>query len=281
MNPDLRAAIAVEFQKCSMDYVYATKKYLKIEHPLKGKIPFHLFPFQEKTLTELQKHRFNVVLKSRQMGISTLLAADSLLKMLFNENFKVLVIATTQDVARNLVHKVKVMHENLPVWMRGKIVDNNKLSISFKNGSSIKAVSSSAHSGRSEALSLLIIDEAAFVDRIDTIWGAALPTLSTGGSATLLSTPNGIGNLFHKIWEEAESGLVTEGLEPFNPIKLKWDLHPERNQAWRDQQTYALGERIASQECVSGDTLITIRNNETLEIETITIFELENRLKNE
>lgn len=159
MNPDLRAAIAVEFQKCSMDYVYATKKYLKIEHPLKGKIPFHLFPFQEKTLEELQKHRFNVVLKSRQMGISTLLAADSLLKMLFNENFKVLVIATTQDVARNLVHKVKVMHENLPVWMRGKIVDNNKLSISFKNGSSIKAVSSSAHSGRSEALSLLIVDE--------------------------------------------------------------------------------------------------------------------------
>lgn len=156
---NIKDAIKAEFQKCSTDYVYATKKYLKIEHPMKGKIPFHLFPFQERTLSELQNHRFNIILKSRQMGISTLLAADSLLKMLFNENFKILVIATTQDVARNLVHKVKVMHDNAPVWLRGEVVDNNKLSISFKNGSSIKAVSSSAHSGRSEALSMLIIDE--------------------------------------------------------------------------------------------------------------------------
>lgn len=248
-DTSLKDAIKVEFQKCSADYAYATKKYLKIEHPMKGKIPFNLFPFQERTLQELQKHRFNIILKSRQMGISTLIAADSLLKMLFNENFKVLVIATTQDVARNLVHKIKVMHDNAPVWLRGEVVDNNKLSISFKNGSSIKAVSSSAHSGRSEALSLLIIDESAFVDRIDTIWGAALPTLSTGGSAILLSTPNGIGNLFHKIWDQAESGKEIEGLEPFNAIKLKWDLHPERDQKWRDQQTYSLGERLAAQEC--------------------------------
>lgn len=155
----IRDAVKAEFQKCSTDYVYATKKHLKIEHPMKGKIPFHLFPFQERTLAELQKHRFNIILKSRQMGISTLLAADSLLKMLFNENFKILVIATTQDVARNLVRKVKVMHDNAPVWLRGELEDNNKLSISFKNGSSIKAVSSSAHSGRSEALSMLIVDE--------------------------------------------------------------------------------------------------------------------------
>lgn len=277
----IRDAVKAEFQKCSTDYVYATKKHLKIEHPMKGKIPFHLFPFQERTLAELQKHRFNIILKSRQMGISTLLAADSLLKMLFNENFKILVIATTQDVARNLVRKVKVMHDNAPVWLRGELEDNNKLSISFKNGSSIKAVSSSAHSGRSEALSMLIIDEAAFVDRIDSIWGAALPTLSTGGSATLLSTPNGMGNLFHKLWTDAESGDVIEGLEPFNAIKLKWDLHPERDQSWRDQQTSLLGERLAAQECVGGNAIITVRNTETGLVEDITIFELENRLRNE
>lgn len=262
---DLKERIKEEFTKCSTDYVYATKHYLKIEHPMKGKIPFHLFPFQERSLAELQNHRFNIILKSRQMGISTLLAADSLLKMLFNENFKILVIATTQDVARNLVRKVKVMHDNAPSWLRGELEDNNKLSISFKNGSSIKAVSSSAHSGRSEALSMLIIDEAAFVDRIDSIWGAALPTLSTGGSATLLSTPNGMGNLFHKLWSDAESGEAVEGLEPFNAIKLKWDLHPERDQKWRDQQTSLLGERLAAQECdcdflTSGHTVVPVES---------------------
>lgn len=121
----------------------------------------------------------------------------------------------------------------------------------------------------------------AFVDRIDSIWGAALPTLSTGGSATLLSTPNGMGNLFHKLWTDAESGDVIEGLEPFNPIKLKWDLHPERDQSWRDQQTSLLGERLAAQECVGGNAIITVRNTETGLVEDITIFELENRLRNE
>jgi phage terminase large subunit-like protein len=93
------------------------------------------------------------------MGISTLVAGYALYCMLFKESYKVLVIAVTQDVAKNIVSKVKVMHENLPVFLRGKIVDDNKLELSFTNGSSIKAVSSSPTAARSHGLSLLIIDE--------------------------------------------------------------------------------------------------------------------------
>lgn len=130
-----------------------------IQHPIKGKVNFNLYPFQSETLRQLQQFRFNIILKSRQMGISTLTAGYALHCMLFNSDFKVLVIATRQDVARNLLQKVQVMHDNLPAFLRSGIINNNKLSLSFKNGSEIKAVSSSPESARSEALSLLIMDE--------------------------------------------------------------------------------------------------------------------------
>jgi hypothetical protein len=164
--------------------------------------------------------------------------------MLFKEDFNVLVIATTQEVAKNLVTKVRVMHDNLPSWLKGTVESDNKLSLKFRNGSQIKAISSSTTGARSEALSLLIIDEAAFIRNIEEIWIASQATLSTGGGAIVLSTPNGVGNWFHQTWADAEAEI-----NGFHTIKLHWTVHPERDQLWRDAQTQLLGERGAAQEC--------------------------------
>jgi len=246
---NIRKLVEQELALCAGNHEYAIKKYFMVEHPIQGKISFNLYPFQSKTLQELLRHKYNIILKSRQMGISTLVASHALVNMLFKDNFKVLVIATTQEVAKNLVHKVKVMYSNLPSWLKVPAEDNNKLQLTLRNGSSIKAISSSPTAGRSEALSLLIIDEAAFIDSIDEIWTSAQMTLATGGDAILLSTPNGVDNLFHQLWTDAEMGNSPEGMTAFNPIKLKWDLHPDRDQAWRDQQTHHLGEQKAAQEC--------------------------------
>jgi subtilisin family serine protease len=179
--------------------------------------------------------------------------------MLFNQDFNALVIATKVTVAKNLVEKVRVMHDLLPVWLRdggNSSVEDNKLSLKLKNGSQVKAIASSPDAGRSEALSLLVVDEAAFIRDIDEIWLSAQSTLSTGGSAVILSTPNGVGNFFHKTWVAGESGI-----NGFNCINLHWTVHPERNQAWRDEQTRILGIKGAAQECDcdfigSGDTVI-------------------------
>lgn len=259
----LRNAIQQEFLKSAVDPVHFFKKYAKIQHPLKGKILFNLFPFQEDTLRQLRDNRFNIILKSRQMGISTLVAGYCLHSMLFKEDFKILVIATKQEVAKNLTQKVQIMWEFLPAFMKQgiRIVNNNKLSLSFSNGSEIKAVSSSPDAARSEALSLLVLDEFSFVDCAEEIWTSAQSTLATGGSCVMLSTPNGIGNLFHQTWTKAIEGVVESGLDKFNPIKLPWYLHPERDQKWRDQQDVLLGKRLAAQECdadflSSGHTVI-------------------------
>jgi intein/homing endonuclease len=183
----LKEIIAEEYTRCAADPIYFMKKYCKIQHPTKGKIPFHLYAFQEQTLLEVDRHRFNLILKSRQLGISTLSAAYSVWKMIFTEDYNILVIAIKQEVAKNLVTKVRVMYDGLPSWMRVQTVEDNKLSLRLANGSQIKAVAASPEAGRSEALSLLIIDEAAFIDYIDDIWTAATPTLSTGGSCIALS----------------------------------------------------------------------------------------------
>jgi len=252
----IKEIIKLEYSKCATDPVYFMKKYCMIQHPVRGKIPFHLYQFQDRTLNEFKDHRYNIVLKSRQTGISTLVAGFSLWKMLFNSDYNVLVIATKQEVAKNLVTKVRYMNSNLPTWLRQNTVEDNKLSLRYSNGSQIKATSAAGDAGRSEALSLLVFDEAAFIDKIEDIWISAQSTLSTGGSAIILSTPNGVGNFFHKTWVDAE-----EEQNGFNTIRLHWSVHPERDQTWRDEQEKLLGPKGAAQECdcdfvSSGDTVI-------------------------
>ena len=243
-NGQLKDVIKSEYIKCASDPIYFLKKYCVIQHPMKGKIPFHLYDFQEKTVSDFVQHRFNIILKARQLGISTITAGYSLWMMTFHQDKNILVIATKQDTAKNLVTKVRVMHANLPSWLKQKCVEDNKLSLRYKNGSQIKAVSSGEDSGRSEALSLLVLDEAAFIDKIEPIWAAASQTLSTGGQCIALSTPNGVGNWFHRTWMDAE-----DGMNDFNFIKLFWDLHPERDQEWRAEQDKLLGPSLAAQEC--------------------------------
>lgn len=256
MSQSLKDIIREEYKKCAQDPVHFMRKYCQIQHPQKGKIPFHLYPFQEDALRDLRDHDYNIILKSRQLGISTLSAGYALWLMTFFGDKNILVIATKQEVAKNLVLKVKVMYENLPSWLKLPAIEDNKLSLRLNNGSQIKATSSSGDSGRSEALSLLIIDEAAFISNVEEIWISAQQTLATGGGAIILSTPNGTGNFFHKTWVGAE-----EGRNRFNTIRLHWSVHPDRNQSWRDKQDELLGPKGAAQECdcdfiSSGHTVI-------------------------
>ncbi len=244
MSQDLKQAIQREYLKCAQDPVHFMKKYCTIQHPTKGKIKFDLYDFQEKMLTDFKENRYNIILKSRQLGISTLSAGYSLWTMLFHADKNVLVIAKDKDTAKNLVTKVRVMYSNLPQWLKTNVDEDNKLSLRLGNGSQIKAVAATSEAGRSEALSLLVIDEAAFIENIDSIWTAAQQTLATGGDCIALSTPNGVGNWFHKQWMGAE-----DGSNEFNTIKLHWTNHPDRDEHWRKEQDKVLGPSQAAQEC--------------------------------
>ena len=261
MSQDIKQIIRDEYMKCATDPAHFMKKYCYIQHPTRGRIPFNLYPFQEKVLRLWRDNPYDIVLKSRQLGISTLVAGYSLWLMIFQKDKNVLCIATKQDTAKNMVTKVKFMFENLPSWLKIPAEENNKLTLRLNNGSQVKAVSAAGDAGRSEAVSLLIIDEAAFIDGVEEIWASAQQTLATGGGAIVLSTPYGTGNWFHKTWVKAESGVIEEGVPSFLPIKLPWYVHPERDEKWRKAQDGLLGDpRLAAQECdcdfnTSGDTV--------------------------
>jgi len=242
---ELKKVIRQEYLRCAKDPVHFMRKYCYIQHPQRGRIQFNLYPFQEKVLKLFRDNDYSAVLKSRQLGISTLAAGYSLWLMTFHKDRNILALATTQATARNLVTKVQFMWENLPSWLKVDSAENNKLSLRLINGSKIQAKSSNADAARSEAVSLLIVDEAAFIDNIAETWASAQQTLATGGGAIVLSTPYGTGNWFHQTWVKAE-----QGENDFLPIKLPWYVHPERDQVWRDRQDELLGDpRLAAQEC--------------------------------
>ena len=245
-----------EIVKCGKDPVYFINNYAKITHPQKGLIPFHLYDFQEDLVKNYLDHRFNIILKARQLGISTISAAYVVWMMLFHREKNVLVIATKFSTASNLVKKVKNILRNLPEWLKiAHVTIDNRTSFELSNGSQIKASSTSGDAGRSEALSLLVIDEAAHVEGLDELWMGLYPTLSTGGRCIALSTPNGVGNWFHKIYTEAD-----QGTNDFFPTMLPWDRHPDRDQNWFEKETRNMSRREIAQELecnfnMSGETV--------------------------
>ena len=175
---------------------------------------------------------------------------------MFHKEKNVLVIATQFKTASNLVKKVKAIHKNLPPWMRiAEISIDNRTSFELTNGSQIKASSTSGDAGRSEALSLLVIDEAAHIEGLDELWTGLYPTLSTGGRCIALSTPNGVGNWFHQACIDAE-----QEDNDFKLTTLIWNAHPDRDQEWFENETKNMSRRQIAQELecnfnMSGETV--------------------------
>ena len=256
-NALTKEEILKEVVKAGKNPVHFTINYCRISHPQRGLIPFKAFDYQQQLLKDYNDYRFNVILKARQLGISTITAAYIGWLMLFHRDKNILVVATKLQTATNLVRKVKAIIKNLPPWMQiSPISVDNRTSFELGNGSQIKAASTSGDVGRSEALSLLVIDEAAHVEKLGDLWTALYPTLSTGGRCIALSTPNGVGNWFHQTCVEAESGT-----NDFYMTTLLWDTHPDRDKKWFEKETMNMSRRQIAQELecnfnVSGETVI-------------------------
>jgi len=279
---------AGELIKCARNPIYFINEYCKVvsfvskngyENVMSVR-PFKLWQFQEDCINDFLTYKNNIILKSRQVGMSTLVAAYATWMFLFHPPANILIVATKQDVAKNLLRKVKVVISNLPKWMRQylKVEKESVHTMESSRGSIIKAVATSDDVGVSEALSLLIVDEAAIIKNMDKLWLGLKPTISTGGRCILLSTPRGVGNLFHKLyessakkWENQKPG--EDGCNNFNGIKLDWRCVPARDDAWFESQTKDMDEKEIAQEyecdfLSSGDTLVSAHIMKMLEKST-------------
>lgn len=240
--------------KVSQD-VFLFSTFCWVINPVLGRVKFDLYPYQKSVLYQFLKERFNIILKFRQAGITELIAMYCLWLTMYHPNKKVNIISIKDTVAKKVLKKIKFMYKNLPWYLQTPIINGrtgeygSASTMEFSNGSIIESIPTSDQAGRSESLSLLVIDEAAIVRWASTIWASAFPTLSTGGSAIVNSTPYGVGNFYHSTWVDAVSGN-----SPLNPIRLRWQMHPDRDQDWYNEMATALGPKRTAQE-IDGDFL--------------------------
>lgn len=226
---------------------------------------FKLYEFQERTLTALSKSDRSIILKARQMGISTLLALVAIHMMIFEDASLISIISNRQSTSEEVLKKVKLMFSTIPEWLLlGTTIEiSNTKEFRLSNGSAIKAYSSASDAARSTSANLVIMDEAAFIPKFESVIKSVEPLIATGGGKIIiLSTPNGTGDHFHKMWSEGESGK-----NGYLPIKLRWNLHPERDENWKQTQISALGKQAFAQEydCEFMGSGHTVIDNEVLD----------------
>jgi len=268
--------IIKEILKCGKDPLYFIDNYAKIQHPTKGLVPFRTYDYQKDIIQAYNTHRRNIILKARQLGMTTITAAYIAWFMLLHRDKNILIIATKLDTAKNMIRVIKIILKYLPPWLRavgGKSLSNNVTSVELTNGSRVKALTTSMDAGRSEAVSFLAVDEAAHIEKFEELWTGLSPVISAGGRVVLMSSPLGTGNYFHRCYEMArnnsENGFnCTFGTytNPHNPKEVcndrfMWWVRPDYDEDWYFRETRDKSPRQVSQEYLcsfvaSGDTFI-------------------------
>ena len=253
----------LEYARCMKDPSYFATTYCKIISLDEGLVPFKLYPYQEKMFEAFDKNRFNIVLACRQSGKSISSVAYLLWYALFHTEKTVAVMANKGATAREMLGRISLMLENLPFFLQPGCKALNKGSIEFSNNSRIVAAATSGSSIRGMSVSLLYLDEFAFVENAAEFYTSTYPVISSGTNTKIIitSTANGIGNVFHKIWEGA-----AQGVNEFIPFRVDWWDVPGRDEEWKAQTIANTSQLQFDQEFGNtffgtGDTLI---NAETL-----------------
>jgi hypothetical protein len=231
-------------------YHYFCGNFFYIQHPVKGKMLFEPFEYQTRLLDAYHGHRFNINMLPRQMGKTTCAAGYLLWYAMFHPDQTILISAHKYTGSQEIMQRVRYAYELCPDYIRSGVINYNKGSIEFDNGSRIVSTTTTGNTGRGMSISLLYCDEFAFVppNIADEFWTSISPTLATGGKAIITSTPNSDEDTFATIWKEAnkkfdEFGNEQDvGVNGFFPFTCKWDEHPDRNDAWAVQERSRIGE---------------------------------------
>ena len=205
-----------------------------------GKQPIKLYTFQKRVLKALVENRFNVVLASRQIGKTTILTIFALWMICFHDDYRVLLIANKQETAKNIFKRIKLAYEMLPNYMKPGVVAYAKEGMELENGSSIGISTTTSDAARGESINCLLLDEAAFIpsEFMDDFWESVFPVISSSKKSKIfmLSTPNGVGNLFFNTYTDAVSEK-----NGWHHERVDWHEVPGRDEKWKEMTMRALG----------------------------------------
>jgi hypothetical protein len=263
-----------EYQKCMVDPVYFAKTYVKVINLDKGLVPFDLYPYQEKMFEHFNNNRFSVVLACRQSGKSISSVVYILWYSIFHPEKTIAILANKGATAREMLSRVTLALENLPFFLQPGCRVLNKGSLEFSNNSKIIASATSASSIRGQSVNLLFLDEFAFVENASTFYTSTYPVISSGENTKVIicSTPNGIGNMFYKLWEGG-----VQGSNEFKPFRVDWWDVPGRDEEWKKMTIGNTSEAQFAQEfnnqfvgssttLISADCLLGLQAREPIKI---------------
>ena len=239
-----------ELVKCTQDPTHFLLEHCFIQHPTRGRMKFDLYDFQKRLVGVYHNYRFSIAMLPRQTGKSTCAAGYLLWYAMFNPDSTILIAAHKYSGAQEIMQRIRFAYETLPNFIRAGVTAYNKGSMEFDNGSRIIAQATTDNTGRGLSLTLVYLDEFAFVPpRIaQEFWTSLSPTLSTGGKCMITSTPNQDNDQFAQIWRQAEKTMdeygnnTDVGINGFKSIKVDWQEHPDRNDEWAKEEAAKIGE---------------------------------------
>lgn len=261
-----------EFAKCSKDPIYFCSKYAKVIHPDRGLIDFKPYEYQKKMYSNFVQNRFNIVLACRQSGKSAAVTLFLLWYALFHHEKRIVILANKGSTAREMLARVTLALENVPFFLQPGCKTLNKGSIEFSNKSIIQAESTTSDSVRGLSISLLYLDEFAFVQNAQRFYTSTYPIISSGKETKVIitSTANGVGNPFYRIYEGA-----VQGVNSYVPFRVDWFDVPGRDEEWKEETIANTSERQFEQEygnsffntgntLISSDKLLSLKARQPL-----------------
>jgi hypothetical protein len=262
-------------------YLYYMDNFFMIQHPTQGAINYHPYEYQKRLIHTYHDYRYSISLMPRQSGKSTSAAGYLLWYAMFVPDSTILIAAHKYTGAQEIMQRIRYAYENCPYWIKAGVTTYNKGSLDFENGSRIVSATTTENTGRGMSISLLYLDEFAFVRPTiaEMFWTSITPTLATGGKAIITSTPNSDEDQFALIWKGANKclddyGNKTElGINGFRAYRAFWDEHPDRDQKWADSMKAQLGDDkfareidcefiIADETLINPNTLIQLEGTE-------------------
>lgn len=237
-------------------YLYFARKFAYIQHPVKGRLLFDPYEYQLRLLHSYHTYRFNINMMPRQTGKTTCAAIYLAWYAMFNPDQTILIAAHKYTGAQEIMQRIRYVYELCPDHIRAGVTSYNKGSIEFENGSRIISQTTTGTTGRGLSISLLYCDEFAFVQPniAEEFWSSISPTLATGGRAIITSTPNSDEDTFAIIWKQAEQkfdeyGNETDvGVNGFHAFSAHWSEHPDRDEAWAQEEIGRIGEEMFRRE---------------------------------
>ena len=201
--------LILEYTKCVKNTPYALKTYLQTyDNTASQYVPLELFPDQVSLLEDYETHNENIALKYRQAGVTTVTAAWASKRLAFaskKKPEKILIIANKLDTAIEMANKVRAFTQQWPKWTGidfSKEKDSQR-HYKLNNGCEVKAVATSKDALRGYTPTILIFDEAAYIEADGDFWAACMASLSTGGKVIVISTPNGFDPIYYEIYDQA------------------------------------------------------------------------------